>query len=83
MFGYIGLFECEAQRPNAGGREIQLWLNYDESIYTGDPDHPGMLSHYVNTRACFMEVLINWTLEAYQKMSFHVAFLNKRYQAGE
>lgn len=49
MLRCIELFECEAQRPNAGGRKIQLWLNYDQNIYTGDSDHPDILSHYVNT----------------------------------
>lgn len=67
MFGYSGLIECEVERPSAGGREIQLWLNYGQKIHTGDSDHPHILSHCVNIRACFMEVVINWTLEANQK----------------
>lgn len=64
MFGYSELFECLSERPSSGGREIQFWLNYDQNIYAGDSDHPWIMSHYVRTRACFMEVVINWTLEA-------------------
>lgn len=81
MFGYSGLFECKAERPSAGGREIQLWLNSDQRIYTEDSDHPCILSSYINTRACLMEVLINWTLEANQKDELPCSYLNKQYQA--
>lgn len=83
MFGYSGLFECMAERPSTGEREIQLWLNYDLSIYTGDSDHPCILSYCISTRACLMEVLINWTLEANQKDEFPCSYLNKQYQAEE
>lgn len=63
----VGCFECEAERPNAGGKEIQLWLDYDLKIHTGNSDHPCILSHCVNTRASLMEVVINWTPETNKK----------------
>lgn len=66
-----------------GGREIQLWLNYDQKIYTVDSDHPCILSHCVSTRVCFMEVVINWTLEANQKDELPRSYSNKQYQAEE
>lgn len=34
------LFECPLERQSSGGREVQLWLNYDQKKYTGDSDHP-------------------------------------------
>lgn len=83
MFGYSGLFECQAERPSSGGREIQLWLNYDQKIYTGDSDHPYIMSHCVRTRACFMAVVINWTLEANQKDELPCSYSNKLFQAEE
>lgn len=73
---------CEAERPSAGGREIQLCLK-DEKIYSGDSDHPRFLSHCISTRDFFVEAVINWTLEANKKDELPCTYLNKQVQAEE
>lgn len=79
-FGYRAVWGREAK---FWVRETQLCLDFAQKIRTRDPDHPGVSTHCVSTRACSVEAVVNWAPEANQNNELPHESSNQKYQAAE